>query len=236
MVATQPDRVVSQVANVGAQPSQPSAVLNLNFRAMTAFRLVAVGRAPGCRLATEPDGCAEPLHPATNVKSTAAVATLRMFLRRRPTDVGWLRETGAGLGNAVGMTLPQQLTVVTLGARDLPSLRAFYSRLGWTERDGSDDNFTTYRAGSVVLALYPIERLGAEAAPGEAPPATGWNGVTLAVNVASEAEVDTAHQAAIDAGAMVVGSPERREWGGYSGYVADPEGNRWEVVFAPGFL
>lgn len=37
------------------------------------------------------------------------------------------------------------------------------------------------------------------------------------------------------AGARVVGAPVDREWGGYSGYVADPEGNRWEIAWLPGY-
>jgi uncharacterized glyoxalase superfamily protein PhnB len=28
--------------------------------------------------------------------------------------------------------------------------------------------------------------------------------------------------------------PVDRDWGGRSGYFADPEGNRWEVAWAPG--
>lgn len=37
------------------------------------------------------------------------------------------------------------------------------------------------------------------------------------------------------AGAVAVAEPTDREWGGYSGYIADPEGNRWELAWAPGF-
>jgi len=39
----------------------------------------------------------------------------------------------------------------------------------------------------------------------------------------------------VAAGARVVGAPVDREWGGYSGYVADPEGNRWEIAWLPGY-
>jgi predicted lactoylglutathione lyase len=133
--------------------------------------------------------------------------------------------------------MPQPLTFVTLGARDMASLRAFYRALGWQENEGSDDGFTSFTLGSVRLALYPIALLGAEAAPGEAVVEDGaWNGVTLAVNVADRAAVDEVFAAAVDAGARPVGAPTDREWGGYSGYIADPEGNRWEIAWAPGFL
>jgi predicted lactoylglutathione lyase len=125
------------------------------------------------------------------------------------------------------------LTFVTLGARDLGALRAFYQRWGWAEREGSSDSFTTFNAGGVLLALYPIELLGEEAAPGEAAPAVGWNGITFGMNVAHRDNVDAAFDRAVAAGATEVARPINREWGGYSGYVADPEGNRWEIAWAP---
>lgn len=37
------------------------------------------------------------------------------------------------------------------------------------------------------------------------------------------------------AGAQVIGAPVDREWGGYFGYVADPERNRWEIAWLPGY-
>ena len=35
------------------------------------------------------------------------------------------------------------------------------------------------------------------------------------------------------AGASQVGEASEREWGGYSGYFADPDGFRWEVAYNP---
>jgi catechol 2,3-dioxygenase-like lactoylglutathione lyase family enzyme len=128
------------------------------------------------------------------------------------------------------------LTVVTLGARDMSTLRAFYRALGWRENDGSDDGYTSFTLGGVRLALYPIALLAAEAAAGERVVQGAWNGVTLALNVADRTDVDNAFAAALDAGARSVGPPTEREWGGYSGYFADPEGNRWEIAWAPGFI
>ena len=36
------------------------------------------------------------------------------------------------------------------------------------------------------------------------------------------------------AGASHVGAAVEREWGGYTGYFADPDGFRWEVAYNPG--
>ena len=66
------------------------------------------------------------------------------------------------------MPVPQRITVVTLGARSVPSLRAFYRAMGWEENDGSDETYTSFTMGSLRLALYPIELLGKEAAPRDA--------------------------------------------------------------------
>ena len=135
------------------------------------------------------------------------------------------------------MSVPQRMTVVTLGARSVHDLRRFYAALGWAENHGSDDTYTSFTLGDTRLALYPIDRLGAEAAPGAPVLRSGtWNGVTLALNVVTRAEVDRVLGSAAEASATPVAPPTEREWGGYSGYFADPEGNRWEVVWAPGFM
>ncbi|MDJ1133909.1 VOC family protein [Streptomyces iconiensis] len=127
--------------------------------------------------------------------------------------------------------IPARLTVVTLGARDLPRLRAFYLALGWPELPASDDGWAAFPLGGAMLALYPLDELAREAAPG-APPPAGWSGVTLACNVETAAQVDAAYTAALAAGATSVEAPKDREWGGRSAYLTDPEGNRWEFAWA----
>jgi uncharacterized protein len=132
--------------------------------------------------------------------------------------------------------LPQRLDFITLGARSVSRLRSFYSAWGWTENEGSSDEYASYTAGSVRLALYPLARLREEAAPGATlPDVNTWNGVTLAINFPSRDAVDEAVEDALQAGAALVAGGVDREWGGYSAYVADPEANRWELARAPGF-
>jgi len=136
---------------------------------------------------------------------------------------------------ADGSHVPQRLTFVTLGTRDMARARAFYASWGWTERDGGSDEFAQFDMGAVRFALFPLDLLGMEAAPGAAGPPAGWNGVALAINVESRSAVDEAFRAATQAGALAVGPPVQREWGGYSAYVCDPEGQRWEIAWLPGF-
>jgi len=128
--------------------------------------------------------------------------------------------------------VPPRLTAVTLGARHLPTLRRFYQLLGWSEVNGSDDNWCGFLLGGVLLTLYPVGALGAEVGATGSPGA--WSAVTLACNVDNAAEVDQVYAAAVAAGATGVAVPVDRDWGGRSGYIADPEGNHWEIAWAPG--
>ncbi|WP_150245658.1 VOC family protein [Nocardiopsis quinghaiensis] len=127
--------------------------------------------------------------------------------------------------------IPARLTVVTLGARDMPELRRFYRALGWKEISSSSDSWAGFLLGGVLLSLYPMEELAAEAAGG-APAPIGWSGFTLACNVDGPQQVDAAFKTAVRVGAAVVAEPVDRPWGGRSAYIADPEGNRWEIAWA----
>src|SRR3546814_11315425 len=91
-----------------------------------------------------------------------------------------------------------------------------------------------YLLGGTLLALYPIDDLAAEAAPGEPLTKRSWAGHTFALNVDERDQVDEVVRAICAKAARKVGQVVDRPWGGRSGYVADPEGNRWENGWAPG--
>lgn len=128
--------------------------------------------------------------------------------------------------------IPARLTVVTLGARDLGALRAFYLGLGWplaVDLDG----FAAFQTHGAVLALFPLDDLAAD---GNAPPAAperGLRGFSLAINVEEPEQVDEVIAAVRDAGGRVTKEAVQAEWGGRSAYFADPEDNYWEVAWVP---
>jgi predicted lactoylglutathione lyase len=129
--------------------------------------------------------------------------------------------------------VPPRPSFVTLGALDLPKLRAYYESMGWVPRAGSNDEFAAVLLGGVYLALYPHLLLRAEAAADLAPPAPGTsNGITLGLSLDAQDEVDRVFEQACRAGGRSVAPPQDRECGGRSGYVADPEENRWEIAWA----
>jgi catechol 2,3-dioxygenase-like lactoylglutathione lyase family enzyme len=128
------------------------------------------------------------------------------------------------------VTMKPGISIVTLGVRDFLRAKEFYAeRLGWPVQQ-EDDNWVCFilEGGRTALTLYPWEELAADARV--SPAGDGFRGVTLAYNVRSEERVDEVLAEAERAGATVVKPAEGTEWGGYSGYFADPEGHLWEVA------
>ncbi len=131
--------------------------------------------------------------------------------------------------------MPAYLHIVTLGVRDLARSIAFYSALGWERRGDPGQGIVWFRTSGSWIGLFGYAELAADAALEAPEDLPAYRGVTLAVNLPSEADVDAAFAAALAAGARSVKAAERTDWGGYSGYVADPDGHLWELACNPGF-
>lgn len=133
------------------------------------------------------------------------------------------------------MTVPARISIVTLGVADLGRSIAFYEALGWERASSSVEGVICwFRTADTYLGLFPYDELAADA---ELPASERepFGGVTLAICLESEAACDDAMDAAVRAGATVLKRPHRAEWGGYSGYFADPDGYPWEVAHNPNF-
>ena len=131
------------------------------------------------------------------------------------------------------MTVPARVNLVTLGVTDLSGTTRFYEALGWRLSGSSvSAEVSFFDLANCVLALWGYASLAEDArvTAGE-PPA--FRGVALAINVGSEAEVDAVIGAAVDAGGTIAKAAHKADWGGYSGYFADPEGHLWEVAHNP---
>lgn len=126
-----------------------------------------------------------------------------------------------------------KISLVTLGVSDLARSTAFYKDgLGWPTH-GDFQTVTFLKLEGTWLSLYSRESLAADAQT--APAGEGFRGFTLAHNVASQQEVDQVMKLAENAGAKIVKPAREAEWGGYSGYFADPDGFLWEVAWNPDF-
>jgi catechol 2,3-dioxygenase-like lactoylglutathione lyase family enzyme len=132
------------------------------------------------------------------------------------------------------MTIPARISIVTLGVADLTRSIAFYDALGWERCASSNEDIAWFRTSGSYLGLFPWIELAADAAlPADRTP--GFGGVTLAINVETETAVATSLDAAVAAGGRLLKAATRADWGGLSGYVADPDGHPWEIAHNPFF-
>jgi predicted lactoylglutathione lyase len=131
------------------------------------------------------------------------------------------------------MGVPARISLVTVGVRDLAATTQFYAAIGFELSSASvDGEVSFFHTGGAILALWGVGDLAADAGL-SAPSLDHFRGVAYAINVASPAEVDAAIDAAEAAGGLAVKRGTATDWGGYSGYFADPEANLWEVAHNP---
>jgi catechol 2,3-dioxygenase-like lactoylglutathione lyase family enzyme len=126
-----------------------------------------------------------------------------------------------------------RISFVTLAVRDLDAARRFYvDGLGWSPELDVPGEVVMIRVGEhLILSLWDEAHFEAEV--GAIGRADGVPPFTLAHNVATPEEVDAVLGDARSAGAEV-GAASARDWGGYTGYFADPDGVRWEIAHNPG--
>lgn len=126
--------------------------------------------------------------------------------------------------------MDQRISLITLGARDMDQLAAFYDAMGWTRVD-STDGVIAYDLIGQTLGLYPLEKLAEDL---DLPIAhLGQGAMTLGYNARSREDVDAAMLRAAMSGAEVIKEPQEVFWGGYHGYFRDPEGHIWEIAHNP---
>lgn len=128
------------------------------------------------------------------------------------------------------MMTANRVTFITLAVRDLARSRAYYEALGWEVQSATDD-VAFYAMRGMKFALFSLEGLARETGLDVSQLKTG--AMTLAQNQPSQAGVDAAFAKAIDCGASSVAKPFETDWGGYSCYVADPDGHLWEFAHNP---
>lgn len=133
-----------------------------------------------------------------------------------------------------------KLKVLTLAVSDLEaSLRFYRDGLGLPTKGIIGQEFDHGAvaffelAGGLMLALWPAASLAKDA--GIAVTRERLGAVSLGHVVGSKAEVDAVMEAAAKAGAAIIGKPQDRFWGGYSGYFHDPDGHLWEIAWNPQF-
>jgi uncharacterized glyoxalase superfamily protein PhnB len=105
------------------------------------------------------------------------------------------------------------------------------NKFGWTRSELSNDNIVFFQLNGIQLSLYPGNELAKDATVDST--GNGFKGFTISYNTRSEKEVDDLINDLRNKGVRIVKEPQKVFWGGYSSYIADPDGNLWEIAYNP---
>lgn len=124
-----------------------------------------------------------------------------------------------------------KINFITLGVKDIKQQRDFYhSKFGWKIMK-DDEAIVFFQLNGIVLTLFSEEALAEDI--GIKQDGSGFRRMTIAYNCESEQEVDAVFADLRKKGVRVVKEPAKVFWGGYSGYISDPESNYWEIAYNP---
>ncbi|PSJ58267.1 VOC family protein [Pseudaminobacter soli (ex Li et al. 2025)] len=126
--------------------------------------------------------------------------------------------------------MQQQISVVTLGVRDLErSMRFYVGGFGWMPIFQNDE-IVFYQMNGFVLGTFKLGSLEQD---------MGRSGLrspgafSLAHNVAEREDVQTVMRRLVEAGGSLVREADAPPHGGFRGYVADPDDHAWEIAWNP---
>lgn len=123
-----------------------------------------------------------------------------------------------------------RVSFITLAVADLARARAYYEALGWVLESAMEE-VAFYITKGQIFGLFTLEGLAKET--GRPVESLRTGAMTLAQNQPSREAVDAAFDHALACGAAPVRAPFATDWGGYSCYVADPDGHLWEFAHNP---
>lgn len=126
--------------------------------------------------------------------------------------------------------MQQQISVITLGVRDLERSKAFYvGGFGWTPVFENAE-IAFYQMNGFVFGTWLVRELQKDMLR---PEAAGPGAFTLAHNVGSADEVTRVIERLAEAGGRILRPGDAPPHGGFRGYVADPDGHAWEIAWNP---
>ena len=128
--------------------------------------------------------------------------------------------------------MEQRLTIITLGVSNLEKSTRFYeTKFGWKKSKDSNAHISFFNLNGILLSLYEKKELAKDAQVN--PEGKGFKQFTLACNTRSKEEVNQLITELKAMGVEIAKEPQKTDWGGYSGYVSDLDGNLWEIAFNP---
>lgn len=128
--------------------------------------------------------------------------------------------------------MDHRITIITLGVNNLMQTTAFYEDIfGWKRSGESNKDISFFRVNGMLLSLFPRTKLAEDAGLDDL--GSGFRGFTLSYNARTTGEVDQLFENFKRKEVQIIKLPQEVFWGGYSGYIADPDGTLWEVAFNP---
>jgi hypothetical protein len=124
-----------------------------------------------------------------------------------------------------------QINAITIAAKDINSLKKFYSHVLEWRILAQNDKVVMFKLNNTVLTIC-AEDVFTEYSGMQPVNPTNTN-FYLTINLDSPKRVDQTLQKLVALSVDVIKMPKKAFWGGYSGFFADPEGNRWEVCYNP---
>ena len=125
--------------------------------------------------------------------------------------------------------MQQQISVITLGIDDLARSKRFYGEgFGWKPVLETPD-IVFYQMNGLMLGTWRASALAED---------TGRVGLkpgafSLAHNVATQADVQPLLDRLANFGGRLLRVADAPPYGGFRGYVADPDDHAWEIAFNP---
>lgn len=126
--------------------------------------------------------------------------------------------------------MQQQISVITLGVRDLAASRRFYQQgFGWTPVFENEE-ISFYQMNGFVLGTWLADKLDEDShRSGTKRPGA----FALAHNVPEQKNVQPLIDQLVAAGGKELRKGDAPEHGGFRGYVADPDEHAWEIAHNP---
>jgi predicted lactoylglutathione lyase len=126
--------------------------------------------------------------------------------------------------------MPAAISCVTVPVDDLQKSIAFYRDVLGMSPEEQDEDHAVLDADGAYLVLLQRSEFGVYVeSVGHRPAGRGSAEAILTYAAGDRGEVDTLIAKAKSAGATV--SPAEDDEGLYSGYLTDPDGHTWEVLF-----
>jgi uncharacterized glyoxalase superfamily protein PhnB len=122
------------------------------------------------------------------------------------------------------------VNAITFAVKNVALLKDFYTERFGLEVISENEKVTILKLDNLLLTLCEEALFNQYANINNRAEGKGFY---LTINLPSKDAVDERLTELINRGIQISRQPAPAFWGGYSGFIADPEGNSWEICYNP---